>query len=314
MALQHILAPFQTESESAWLAIDLAESLRLSGETVALWSVDNPSKVFIEYGVNIIKPFQGNLPFGGHLQLVGTNVEIGSWFDHAKFDQVSVVHHQHMPASFTKLLNRLTCKGAREVSIIYTSAFLKDKTGLNGKVSLPPYNQNRVFPHGIPPHKKQAQFTIGRIGEDKLSKHHFRDIALYRKLSEAGHAIKLSGATCLNRIQEMPSAVKLLAELKQSETIEYLVSIDCLYYCGAPNTVEGLNVWMIQAMKFGIPVITHASGGVMDIISHEENGFLFEHQDQAFRIISELASDDALYARISKNASKLKTINSKQQP
>ncbi|MGZ8252596.1 MAG: glycosyltransferase [Methylophilaceae bacterium] len=305
MALQHILAPFQTASESAWLAIDLAESLRLSGETVALWSVDNPSQAFIEYGVNIIRPFQGNLPFSGHLQVIGTNVEIGSWFDHAKFDQVSVVHHQHMPASLTKLLNRLTGKGAREVLIIYTSAFLKDKTGLSGGLTLPPFNQNRVFPHGIPQRKKQGQFTIGRIGEDNLSKHHFRDIALYRKLSEAGHALKLSGATCLSRMQEIPSAVELLAELKQSESIEYLASIDCLYYCGAPNTIEGLNLWMLQAMKFGIPIIAHASGGVMDIISHEENGFLFEHQDQAFCIISELARDDALYDRISKNAAGL---------
>lgn len=304
MTLQHILTSFRTESESAWLAIDLAEALRSSGETVALWSVDHPSQTFIEYGVNIIKPFQGSLPFAGHLQVIGTNVDIGSWFDHAKFDQVSVVHHQHMPASLTKLLNKLTCKGAREVSIVYTSAFLKDKTGLSGRLTRLPFNQHRIFPHGIPQHKKQSQFTIGRIGEDKLSKHHFRDITLYRKLSEAGYAVKLSGATCLNRMQEIPNAVELLAGLKQSETVEYLASIDCLYYCGAPNTIEGLNLWMIQAMKFGIPIIAHASGGGIDLISHEENGFLFEHQDQAFCIISELARDDALYARISKNASK----------
>jgi len=301
--LQHILAPFQHDSENAWLGIEIAESLRVTGENVVLWSTNQPLSSFAKnYSINLIKPFQGQYPFHGHLRVISTDNQISSWFDNTRFEHISMVHHQHKPMSLMKTLSRLTLKDSQPVSIIYTAKSLQDKTGIDGTMMPPLYNEQHAFTAGKLPRKKHKKFTVGRIGEDSLEKHHFDDPALYQSLVCLGFDVKLSGSTCLKHIETMPTASFLLPELNRQNMPDYLSNIDCLYYCAAADVFEGLNTWAIYALAYGIPIVTHVSSGIADIIKHGENGFLFEHHDEAIGIISNLAKNDGLYERISQCA------------
>jgi len=303
--LQHILAPFQRDCENAWLGIEIAESLRLGGEDVVLWSIEQPANAFAKnYSINLIKPFQSQYPFDGHLMVISTDIQIASWFDNARFEQISMVHHQHKPMSLMKTLSHLTRLDTQPVSIVYTAQSLKDKTDINGTLMPPLFNNSHVFRTTKPPREKQ-KFTVGRIGEDTLEKHHFNDPVFYQSLVNFGFDLKLSGSTCLKHIETMPTTALLLPELNRHNMPDYLVNIDCLYYCTAADVFEGLNTWAIYAMAYGIPIVAHVSSGIADLIRQGENGFLFEKHEEALSFISSLASNETLYQNISLSASRL---------
>jgi glycosyltransferase involved in cell wall biosynthesis len=54
---------------------------------------------------------------------------------------------------------------------------------------------------------------------------------------------------------------------------EALAQMDVLWL---PSTVEGFGLVLIEAMASGVPVVACATGGVMDIVTDEQNGLLAE--------------------------------------
>jgi glycosyltransferase involved in cell wall biosynthesis len=64
--------------------------------------------------------------------------------------------------------------------------------------------------------------------------------------------------------------------------------------------VEGLGVVLIEALLHGKPVIASASGGIVDIVRHEETGLLVEPGDPRAlaNAIERYADDPALAARL----------------
>lgn len=73
-----------------------------------------------------------------------------------------------------------------------------------------------------------------------------------------------------------------------------------------PSSYEGFGIVYLEGMGFGLPAIGTTAGAAGEIISHEEDGYLIEPDDDAAlaKIINELAHDRKLLTRLSVNALK----------
>lgn len=69
---------------------------------------------------------------------------------------------------------------------------------------------------------------------------------------------------------------------------------------------EGMSNALLEAMCLGLPCISTKVSGATDLINHDENGYLIEHDNlqQLVSIISRVAESDADAVRIGKNAQK----------
>ena len=72
---------------------------------------------------------------------------------------------------------------------------------------------------------------------------------------------------------------------------------------------EGFPNVLLEAMSYGIPVVSSNVGGISDLIEHGENGLIFESNDldSFYKNVIKLISDNGLRKKISQNAHK--TIN-----
>jgi glycosyltransferase involved in cell wall biosynthesis len=50
--------------------------------------------------------------------------------------------------------------------------------------------------------------------------------------------------------------------------------LPCLRIIVHPATMEGLGVCLLQAASAGVPIVAFASGGIPEIVHHEDNGLL----------------------------------------
>lgn len=68
----------------------------------------------------------------------------------------------------------------------------------------------------------------------------------------------------------------------------------------ARGDTEGLGVVLLEAMNFGVPVIASASGGIVDIVKHDETGLLVPPADAAAlaAALGRIAADRALAGRL----------------
>lgn len=69
---------------------------------------------------------------------------------------------------------------------------------------------------------------------------------------------------------------------------------------------EGMSNALLEAMCLGLPCISTKVSGATDLINHEENGYLIEHENlqQLVSIMSRVADSDAEAIRIGQNAYK----------
>ena len=60
---------------------------------------------------------------------------------------------------------------------------------------------------------------------------------------------------------------------------------------------------ILEAMSYGLPIVSTRVGGIPDLVANEENGFIFEAGDAEAMgdAIVRILHDDALSSRISKN-------------
>lgn len=73
-----------------------------------------------------------------------------------------------------------------------------------------------------------------------------------------------------------------------------------------PSREEGFGLVLLEAMARGIPVVASRTGGITEIVAHEENGLLFKGED--YRALSKeilkLIKDEELRDRLTKKAKK----------
>ena len=155
-------------------------------------------------------------------------------------------------------------------------------------------------------HKNKTFLVIGRLGEEKKCD---QIIRVFSKLSENLN-VKL---TFLGDGPLEEDLLKMTKQLGQTHRIffkgavknikEYLAASD--FYVSASKS-EGMSNALIEAMSLGIPAITSNVSGVNEIVFNNENGFVFEPNDEKFfyeKIIKAISCSDEKYANMSLLAS-----------
>ena len=89
----------------------------------------------------------------------------------------------------------------------------------------------------------------------------------------------------------------------RAELSRHFTESDCFVLpavVDAKGDVEGLGVVLIEALRYGTPVIASAAGGIVDIVRHEETGLLVPPGDEAALAgaVRRLQDDPGLAARL----------------
>ncbi len=300
MTRHHILAPFHLIGGGVWHAIDFATALKQSGmDEVHLWSQKPAAETLASYPITTMAPYSGIQPDGGHLWVIGPDVEIGHWYDRRRFEQVTLVYNQHAPDLFSRCMHRLTHALDHQVAIVYASSALADEIGLPGAISPPSFDIARFFGHAVTQGDAVRQrFTIGRASRDVRYKHHVDDPDVYGALLKMGCEIELVGATSIaDRLSGHP-ALKISPEIPQSALPGFLDRLDCFLYRTSPRKPEGFGLCIVEAMAAGLPVVAARHGGYVDIINSGVNGFLFDTNEEAVSIVTALKENPDLRTQI----------------
>ena len=154
--------------------------------------------------------------------------------------------------------------------------------------------------------KNKTFLVIGRLGEEKKCD---QIIRVFSKLSEDLN-VKL---IFLGDGPLEEDLVKMTKQLNQSHRIffkgavknvrEYLIASD--FYVSASQS-EGMSNSLLEAMSLGIPAITSNVSGVNEIVFDNQNGFVFEPNDEKFfyeKIIKAISCNEEKYINISRLAS-----------
>lgn len=96
-------------------------------------------------------------------------------------------------------------------------------------------------------------------------------------------------------------AVKFAGLVSPSSVPQYLQQARMLVL--PSHLGDGLPNVILEAMAYGVPVITTRTAGMPDVVQHGETGFLFEPKDiqQLTSYINRLVQDDHLRHRLSEN-------------
>lgn len=290
MAVVHILAPFINANGGDWRAIDMYLELRHSHE-VYLWSQQTPHRNLADYPIQEIKPYKGNSPAYGTLYISGSATAVGHWYDQTIFDRIILIHNLCDQEVFYRNMHRLTLGGKRHVEIQYASKMVKDSIGLEGEIAYPTPNPERFKPVSRLQKTANSVFTVGRISSDRISKHHFQDIALYRQLANQGIRVQVIGGTCLMPWLSGEQMIDLLPGIEQSEVPAFLALLDCFYYRVSSHMKEAFGIVVAEAMAVGLPVVCYDEGGYTEIVSGYEKGFLFKTNQEALETINTIRSN-----------------------
>lgn len=79
------------------------------------------------------------------------------------------------------------------------------------------------------------------------------------------------------RIQDMQMEDQITMLGYRKDINKILTMADCFFL---PSLQEGLTLAIIEAMRFGLPVITSNVRGNRDLIEHEKGGFVFTYNDK----------------------------------
>ena len=154
--------------------------------------------------------------------------------------------------------------------------------------------------------KNKTFLVIGRLGEEKKCD---QIIRVFSKLSEDLN-VKL---IFLGDGPLEEDLIKMTKQLNQSHRIffkgavknvrEYLIASD--FYVSASHS-EGMSNALLETMSLGIPAITSNVSGVNEIVFDNQNGFVFEPNDEKFfyeKIIKAIICKEEKYINMSRLAS-----------
>ncbi len=266
-----------------------------------------PPEIRKRYPVKRIVPERFEFPKTGTFVFVGTLSPIGPWHRYTYPRRIVLVHNSDKvtPRQFRRKLRQLSKGGRREVEVAYASELTKRRVGNHpGIVQASLIDLDRFVPSASKKTSKSASagFTVGRLSRPASLKHHPDDAALYRQLVEHGCRVRIMG----------PSP-PLEAKLRGLESIElvpayaqeahlFLQGLDCFFYRTSEDYLEPSGRVITEAMACGLAVVCHKRGGYTEWIEDGHNGFLFDTQQEALKILLTLKEDPQLRERVGKEA------------
>lgn len=286
---------------SEWRTIELYRDFAAVGSTT-IWSEYSPAIEFQSMNISLkrISPEHGQYPDNGVLIVVGIYHELGHWTYLSNPRRIILVCNGFSPKKLAARLNQLTLEGRRNVEIVFTSQWLADVTAISGRVNYSPIDLAR-FSDSNRRYASNSPFVVGRLSRDEAKKHHPNDLALYERLVSSGCEVRIMGGTCLREITGNHKGITLIpAGTLPPE--EFLSSLDCFLYRTSPTYREPSGRVVTEAMACGLPVVCEKSGGYRELITHAQNGFLFETDEEAVEYITMLQRNSCLSARIGQNA------------
>jgi glycosyltransferase involved in cell wall biosynthesis len=162
------------------------------------------------------------------------------------------------------------------------------------------YNQNR---------RSRDVFTILYAGWIEAEKGVFDLINAFAKvqLNVTNCRLIIAGKGKIDIGKDLASSLKLNDKviftgwLKKNEVYKALANADI--FC-LPSYCEGFPMSLLEAMAYGLPVITTPVGGIPDIINPGVSGLLFQpgNIEQLAKNIQNLLDDASLRSRIGNNA------------
>ena len=186
------------------------------------------------------------------------------------------------------------------MEIVYASELMKRSAGnYPGFVQASLIDLDRFVPA---PSREPSSFTVGRLSRADPLKHHPEDAALYRRLVEEGCRVRIMGpSSALEAELGGLESVTLLPAYAQEAHL-FLQELDCFFYRTSEEFLEPSGRVVTEAMACGLPVVCHNRGGYAEWIEHGRNGFLFDTQQEALKILLGLKEDRALRERVGKEA------------
>jgi glycosyltransferase involved in cell wall biosynthesis len=99
-------------------------------------------------------------------------------------------------------------------------------------------------------------------------------------------------------VQNTPENVFCLGNIPNAKLYNQLVDLFIL-----PSNYEGLPIVIIEAMKFGKPIVASNVGGISEIVVNGENGYTVENTAEAFtEKIKYILENENIYKKFSENA------------
>ena len=296
----HLINPlWDLNGGSEWRTLALYDQLKAHCR-LTLWSEAEPDpRIPAAYPIRRIDPAAGDFPRGGTIILIGAYFRIGPWLDQIRPDRLILIYNTAERSHLDCTLPRLIPLAPEGVEIVYASEKLRRATGLPGCVQASLIDLERFVPAS---RRAKAVFTVGRLSRPHHTKHHWRDPALYWRLAWRGCRIRIMGPDpgWTDRVLDHPGITLIEAGSMPAE--EFLQSLDCFLYRTSPRWVEPSGRVVVEAMACGLPVVCHRSGGYSEYIEHGEDGFLFDSQFEALRLVMKLARDEGLRRSIGKAA------------
>ncbi|MBU0910556.1 MAG: glycosyltransferase [Proteobacteria bacterium] len=155
-----------------------------------------------------------------------------------------------------------------------------------------------------------GSFVIGTVANFRVEKNYPFLINAFKDFVQTDQSAKLlcvGGGPLLQEIQELV----ILAGLEKhviftgyvDDVASFIAMMDVFVLC---SRAEGLPNTLLQAMSMEVPVVCSAVGGCLEVVSHNQNGLLFDCDDKAgfSEAIHALAIDQRLRTRLSGNAKK----------
>jgi glycosyltransferase involved in cell wall biosynthesis len=302
----HLINPLASPNGgSEWRTISLYEALLQTGEcSVELWAQQRASNEFTSrYPIRKIAG-GGQFPRDGVVCFIGVYFDIGNWITRGSFSRVIVTYNTPSPRRLLSALSYLSDNGRNRVEIVYPSKMVREATGLPGTVEYSPIDVTRFAPEAAPPAKVTGpRFVVGRLSRDAIDKFHHQDAALFRALAATGCEIRVMGGICLREQVGMTDGI-VLTPAGSRDAVEFLRDLDCFIYRTGDGWSEPYGRVVAEAMACGLPVVCHRRGGYLDIIEDGVNGFLFDSNDDAEKIVARLQREPALRERIGQAARK----------
>ena len=118
------------------------------------------------------------------------------------------------------------------------------------------------------------------------------------ELVVAGDGSYLDKAKYHSQKLALGNRIKFLGFVKDKAKIQAFTNADIFLF---PSYREGMPIALLEAMAFGLPILTRPVGGIKDFFKHGENGFLIENKSPEIfaKFAEKIIKDKKLWTNIS---------------